>query len=336
MTGTSAFVAPSPPWTHTTFWTVDFSQAGGYYLDNGASLCEEHRLAAERTVLSVEELRERIGCKKPVLPDHLYADMQYDKWGNVLMPNGQRLKGELFHDEYVQKVLKEGGVLGEFTSRVKYSRTPHLPWSLGLTEDDRVLRSLSAFEGRRVIVTQKMDGENSSLYSDGLHARSVDSRNHPSRNWLKNFHAQIQGDIPENWRICGENLFAKHSIWYDQLSSYFMGFSVWNEKNVCLSWDETLEWFKLLGIEPVPVMYDGVFDETLIRKLWDPKRAEKEEGYVVRVADAFTYAQFKTHVGKFVRENHVQTTKHWMLGQAVEPNQLVGQTALPTPRKFKP
>jgi hypothetical protein len=309
---------------------------GGYYLDNGASVCEEHHLAAERTTLSVEELRERIGCTKPVLPDHLYADLTYDKWGNVIMPNGTRLKGELFHDESVQKVLKEGGVLGQFTNRVKYSRTHHLPWSLGLTEDDRILKSTSPFEGKRVVVTQKMDGENSSLYCDGLHARSVDSRNHPSRNWLKNFHAQLQGDIPEGWRVCGENMFAKHSIAYDHLPSYFLGFSVWNERNVCLSWDETLEWFDLLGVEPVPVLYDGIYDEKTIKALWSPKKAEQEEGYVLRVAEAFTYAQFKACVGKFVRPNHVQTSKHWMSGQAVEPNRLAGQVNAPTPRRFKP
>ena len=33
---------------------------GGYYLDNGASVCEEHHLACERTDISVEDVR--IAC----------------------------------------------------------------------------------------------------------------------------------------------------------------------------------------------------------------------------------------------------------------------------------
>lgn len=36
-----------------------------------------------------------------------------------------------------------------------------------------------------VVITEKMDGENTTLYRDGLHARSLDSRHHPSRNWVK-------------------------------------------------------------------------------------------------------------------------------------------------------
>lgn len=39
-------------------------------------------------------------------------------------------------------------------------------------------------------------------------------------------------------------------------------------------------------------------------------------------ADSFSYRDFKTSVGKFVRKNHVQTVKHWMFGQAMEKNEL--------------
>jgi RNA ligase len=306
---------------------------GGYYVENGASLCADHHIQAERTSISPSVLMDKIGIIKAILPPHLYHDQEYDKWGNIILPNGTRLPGELFHDESVQKALSAGGALHLFTNRVKYSRTHHLPWSPGITDDDRVINSLSAFDQKRVIVTKKMDGENTSLYSDGMHARSIDSSNHPSRNWVKTFHAKIQGDIPEGWRICGENLFAKHSIGYDALPSYFMGFSIWNERNVCLSWDETKEWFDMLGIEPVEVLYDGLFDKAAIEKIWATQDPSKTEGYVVRVADAFSYGEFKSHVGKFVRPNHVQTTKHWMHGQPVEPNGIIYKaTARP---KFK-
>ncbi|MEL7307213.1 MAG: RNA ligase family protein, partial [Pseudomonadota bacterium] len=39
--------------------------------------------------------------------------------------------------------------------------------------------------------------------------------------------------------MCGENLYARHSISYNNLPSYFMAFSVWNELNQCLSWQDT-------------------------------------------------------------------------------------------------
>lgn len=295
---------------------------GGYYLENGASVCAEHHIACEETRISVEEVRDVCGIKRIIVPPHLYADQTYDKWGNPVLANGQRLKGELFFDESVQKILRQGGALDLFSNQVKYPRTHHLPWSDGVNDDDRVIDSLAAFEGQRVIVTEKMDGENTSMYRDYIHARSVDGRSHPSRNWVKSFWSRISAEIPEGWRICGENLYAKHSIQYNDLPSYFMGFSVWDEKNTCLDWDSTLEWFNLLDITPVPVLYDGVFDEKAIRKLWSEKDWSNSEGYVIRLARKIAYGDFRRSVAKFVRRGHVQTAKHWMHGKRIEPNDL--------------
>jgi hypothetical protein len=123
--------------------------------------------------------------------------------------------------------------------------------------------------------------------------------------------------------VCGENLFAKHSIHYSTLPTYFMGFSIWNEQNVCLSWDETIEWFTLMGITSVPVLYDGLYDEQLIRMLSKEMHWDTTEGYVVRVADPIPYRDFRHSIAKFVRKGHVQTTKHWMRGQRIERNLLV-------------
>jgi hypothetical protein len=288
---------------------------GGYYLENGASVCEEHHILCEQTTISLSQVRDACGITKFPIPPHLYPDQEYDKWGNPVMPNGQRLKGDLFFDESVQKILNSGGFLKDFTHHVKYPRTYHLPWSENMTSDDRMIESVSQFEGRRVIVTEKMDGENTTWYQDYCHARSVDSKNHPSRNWMKAEWAKRCGDIPEYWRICLENLYAKHSIEYDSLNSYVMGYSIWNERNVCLDWDTTVQFFQLLDIEQVPVWYDGIWDEKAIRALWKTKSSKTCEGYVVRLADEFAYSQFRGSVAKFVRKDHVQpSAHHWQRG----------------------
>lgn len=296
---------------------------GGYYLENGASVCAEHHIKCEQTVISVEEIREAAGITKKIVPPHFYDDHIYDKWGNPILEGNRRGRGELFNDASVQKILGQGGVLGLFTPYVKYPRTNHLPWSPGVNDDDRVLGSLSHFEGKRVIVTEKMDGENTTFYDDHIHARSIDSRGGEDRAWVKQFWATIAYEIPELWRICGENLWAEHSIHYDNLKSYFYGFSIWNEKNECLSWDETLEWFELFNITPVPVLYDGIWDEKKIRAIEKDLKWESNEGYVVRLAESFTYGQFKNSIAKFVRKGHVQTTKHWRQGRAFTPNEIL-------------
>lgn len=287
---------------------------GGYYLDNGASLCEPCHLKAEQTLITPEELREKIGIQKRVLPPHLYSDYIYDKWGNIVNNNGTRVKGELFEDESVQKILKAGNVLDSFLPYVKYPRTFHLPFSEGRTDDDRVMKDLEGLN-RMIVVTSKMDGENTTGYWNGyIHARSMESGSHPSRNWVKNFLTPKLFELPYGWRICGENLYAKHSIHYKDLTSLFQVFSIWDEKNYCLSWDETLEWCELLELTHVPELYFGPFSYGTLADLGQECEANKEtqEGFVVRVASQFHYSTFSRSVAKYVRKNHVQTNKHWI------------------------
>lgn len=293
---------------------------GGYYLENGVSLCGRHHIEAEKTTLSCGEIRNLAGIKTVAIPKHFYRDLNYDKWGNVILPSGKRLKGELFYDESVQKILAD--VLDLFETYVKYPRTYHLPFSPGLTKDDRQLLDTSHFDGKEVVVTVKMDGENTTLYNDYLHARSIDGRNHSSRNWIKNFHSKIAHDIPDGWRLCGENLFAKHSIHYRNLDSYFYLFSIWNDKNECLSWDETIEWAKLLGLVVVPVLYRGVWDEDVVRGIHQPTfEGNTCEGFVVRLSNGFPYGAFRRSVAKYVRSGHVGTNNHWMF-EKIQENEL--------------
>lgn len=297
----------------------------GYHVSNGASVCEYHHIACEQTILSADDARIAAGIERVIIPPHLYDDQPYDKWGNPILPNGMRARGELFFDESVQKILREGGMLDMFSEYVKYPRTHHLPWSGNINSDDRIIDTLKHMEGRRVVVTRKMDGESTTMYRNYIHARSIDGRSHPSRDWVKQFRGTFGHDIPEGWRVCGENMYAQHSIVYDDLDSYFYGFSVWNERNVCLDWDTTMEWFHLLGITPVAVLYDGIFDEHILRKLADGVNTTTDEGFVVRVADAIEYGRFRYEVAKWVRKDHVQTIKHWMYGQPVVPNKLKGK-----------
>ncbi len=297
---------------------------GGYYVSNGSTLCPEHHIQAEQTTLTVEDIRAACKIDAPAIPDHLYPDERYDKWTNIILPNKTRTKGELFFDESVQKILSAGGVLNQFTDHVKYPRTLHLPWSPGATDDDRVHQDLSHWEGEEVVVTEKMDGENTNLYTDYYHARSLDSNSHHSQSWARAFHAQFGWQIPKGWRVCAENLYAKHSIGYDRLKSYLQVFSIWNEHNACLSWDETLFWCELLGLEPVPVLDKFVWTKEtadFFRGHIPDATKTNMEGYVIRPTRSFAFSEFRKVVGKYVRKCHVQTTHHWK-SQAVVPNKL--------------
>lgn len=91
-------------------------------------------------------------------------------------------------------------------------------------------------------------------------------------------------------------------------------------RDECLPWDLTLEYFELLGIEPVPVIYDGVFPRGLSN--WkkcdcaevfgnDKFDGINKEGYVVRLADRFTLREFPKSVAKYVGKDFVLPHGHW-------------------------
>jgi hypothetical protein len=299
---------------------------GGYFLDNGASLCTKHHIQAEETTLSCEQIRAAAGIETIVIPEHLYGDQNYDKWGNIIMPNGLRLKGDLFYDESVQKILKQGGVVDEFSKYVKAPRTYHLTWS-ELGKDDRKHKG-GELEGEYVIGSLKLDGENTTMYNDFIHPRSLDGTGHAEdRSWVKGLWGNIGWMLDDNMRVCGENLYAKHTIHYQDLKSYFYVFGIWQD-NICLSWKETKEYAGILGLETVPVFYEGIFDPKAIQNLFDREYRSKHEGYVLRVADAFTYGEFRKSVGKFVtpefkkKMNQESHGRHWRRGP-ITPNQLI-------------
>jgi hypothetical protein len=212
---------------------------------------------------------------------------------------------------------------------VKFPRIYHFSDSPGLQHDDRRHEDESVFDGKYVVGTIKMDGECCSSYQDGhTHARSLDSGAHPSREWIRKYMGEKAYQIPENWRICGENLYAKHSIHYKHLLNYFYLYTIFNEKNEVLSWEDTLTWAELLDLTVVPVFYEGIYNRQKIHSAfnyWESTSLDEVEGYVVRIVDSFSFEDFSKYYVKFVRRNHVKTDELWMY-QPVIPNELIKKT----------
>ena len=208
--------------------------------------------------------------------------------------------------------------------RFKVPRTLHLPWSDGGTGDDLRQTAASGFAGRDVAVSEKCDGQSASVYSDGFfHTRSVESRYHESQ-WPVRQAADLivaTRALPDGWRIQLENCYAKHSIRYSQLPSYLFLIFVWDDQNTALDWQSTREWSRRLKevaglerLETVPELYVGEFDEKLIRERMyteESRLGGRQEGYVIRLAESFSYENFSQSVAKWVRENHVQTSPDW-------------------------
>jgi len=53
-----------------------------------------------------------------------------------------------------------------------------------------------------------------------------------------------------------------------------------------------------------------------------PVDTDRQEGFVVRLAEPFHYTRFRVSVAKWVRGQHVQTTHNWKR-QRIERNRLI-------------
>lgn len=191
--------------------------------------------------------------------------------------------------------------------RIKHPRTPHLPWSEVVTKDDRKLRTDAVFHTQEVVVTEKIDGENITLGRDFWHPRSLHKKHHWSRDYVQGLHGRIAYQIPEGYRICGENCYATHTIQYDRLPHYFLVHSIWRQRT-CLSWDDTLLLAESLGLTMVPLLYRGLYNLDAVLSAVSAMRMRSvcatgpgtQEGYVIRLARSFALTHFAESVAKYV------------------------------------
>jgi hypothetical protein len=254
------------------------------------------------------------------------------------LPN-QRHKTKFVFPKKTHKSTKKMESDNQTTNYYKYPRTFHLPYSPKRGSDDKVLIDDSNFEGKNVVVMEKMDGENTTIYTNHLHARSLDSAKDESHRWLERFRNYITPQImtelnkitpSKNWRICGENLFYKHTVFYQDLESIFLGYSIWLENqttdkttNHSLSWTQTKLIFDKIGISYPNLIYQGIYDKKKILEEFEKYKQNFEnqskeiatrqvEGFVIRLENDFSYQDFSKSVAKYVCDDfEITSSKHW-------------------------
>lgn len=210
----------------------------------------------------------------------------------------------------------------------KYGRTYHYPFSPGTTSDDRInsvyWEEISALS--EVVHTEKLDGENTCLNQYGVFARShAAPTRHPWAAYLKERWNSIKNDLGE-LEFFGENLYAIHSIRYEELEHHFYVFAI-RELDRWLSWEEVKFYAELLDFPTVPELIKiqpterKIFEEQVLEMVKqrsafssiDVQTGEacRMEGIVTRDVAAFAVADARQHVFKYVRKDHVKTDEHW-------------------------
>ena len=202
----------------------------------------------------------------------------------------------------------------------KYNRTYHLHFSPGATSDDRIAESLSGLLDTYIVITEKLDGENTGMEKGGVYARShAEYTKSPWSREVRQLHTVKVGPyLSDDVMLFGENMEGIHSIEYPGLDSYFYLFGK-RENGMWASWDEVEEYSYVLDIPTVPVLFKGkVSTEKELRELVEELvedgsslGGETIEGVVVRVAEQFSDEMFSLKLQKWVRKDHVTTDEHW-------------------------
>lgn len=166
------------------------------------------------------------------------------------------------------------------TDFFRFPHTPHLAWlGAGSPRDDKVLAPAEVAEllAHPLVVEEKVDGANLgfSVSEDGelraqnrgsyLAKDSAHPQFKPLWPWLARHHDALVDALWPDLMLFGEWCHAVHSIRYDHLPDWFLGFDVY-DRSVGEFWDsarrDTL--LRSLGLSAVPRLGHGHFDLRLL------------------------------------------------------------------------
>ena len=204
---------------------------------------------------------------------------------------------------------------------MKYPRIPHVTFSRGIFDDDLVFNG-SIFN-REWHVTEKMDGSQMGTDKEGweLVARNrntivtrggVDRQFHILPAWLKDKYQIISDLVGDRYILFGEWLFHLHTVPYDKLPDWFLGFNLYDTDNEgFLPFLEGRKMISDAGLFPVPLL-DTVVIKSKKQLLSYIKTSTygsaQMEGLVLHSTDGRLVVKYVT--GEF-KESIDSNPNHW-------------------------
>lgn len=129
---------------------------------------------------------------------------------------------------------------------IKYPRTKHISGScIQRGDEDLNTVAFESIAGRFMVVEEKVDGANSGISFDSNGKLYLQCRGH----YLNGGYGERHFDLFKTWANChqaalfrllgsryimyGEWLYAKHTVFYDELTHYFMEFDIYDKEKKC-------------------------------------------------------------------------------------------------------
>ena len=215
------------------------------------------------------------------------------------------------------------------TDFFRFPHTPHLAWlSEGIPRNDKVMETQDVvlLLSSMLVVEEKVDGANLgfSVSEEGdllaqnrgtyLSPDFAHEQFRPLWSWLAAREQRLVEALWPNLMLFGEWCFAVHSIRYDRLPDWFLGFDVYDRESGRF-WDTARrdQLLDHLGLAATPHVATGRFTLDELRELLGDSRlgSEAMEGIVVRRdTDGWTSER-----AKLVRPSFTQSIEeHWSRG----------------------
>ncbi len=215
----------------------------------------------------------------------------------------------------------------------KFPSTPHLALLSDVeVRDDKVMPDVERhdFLQHELIVEEKVDGANLGISFDSegnirsqnrgayLHLPSTGQWKKLTQ-WLSPRTDILFEQLTDRYILFGEWCYAQHSVFYDRLPDWFLGFDIYDKKNGrFLSSARRDKTFRGIGISQVPKVDRGRFTFADLKKLLSRSQLgdKPAEGLYLRIDQGDWLVQR----AKLVRPAFIQSVgRHWSR-MSIKPN----------------
>ena len=154
---------------------------------------------------------------------------------------------------------------------LKYPRTTHIEGSrLQPGDEDLEQVRWASLADQFLVIEEKVDGANSAISFDADEQLYLQSRGHflvggarerhfaLMKTWANCHAGRLWELLGSRYIMYGEWVYAKHTIFYDQLPHYFLGFDIFDREQQCFL--DTASRHAMLNDTPVvsvPVLWEG-------------------------------------------------------------------------------
>ncbi|MGE4192449.1 MAG: RNA ligase family protein [Pseudodesulfovibrio sp.] len=217
----------------------------------------------------------------------------------------------------------------------KFPSTPHLGVMHGVdVRDDKVLSDSgrNEFLQHDLVVEEKVDGANLGISFDSGGNLRAQNRGayiylpEPGQwrklsDWLEPRIDVLFEYLSDSYILFGEWCYAQHSVFYDRLPDWFLGFDIYDKQSAHFFSSERRDvLFKAMSIAQVPALARGHFTYPEIQNLLAKSKLgdQPAEGVYLRIDQGDWLAQR----AKLVRPAFIQAVdQHWSRS-AIKPNRL--------------